>query len=238
MKIFSGVAFFILLPLAFSARAEPRLAMREGTKAFEQGQFTNAIARFDAAAEEAPAAQLDPGPARFNRGVALFHTHQWDAAYEAFSAAQKTADMKLQGIALYNAGVTRMKQVADALTSGSGTNLETHLTEAIELFGRSLLVYPNQPDTRTNLELALAQRAALQRAILSLQQALTNADQLIAAHEFSKANALLTNARQQLAPVLALGRPEAKTFEQYVERTGQIVEILTRSTNNPPALSP
>ncbi|MCO6401487.1 MAG: hypothetical protein J5I99_09715 [Verrucomicrobia bacterium] len=237
MKTQCTIVTLIFAGFALTASAEPRSAMREGTHAFEQGLFTNAVAAFDTAAQEAPSAGLDPGIARFNRGVALFRDKQWEPAHDTFLTAEKAADMEIQGMALYNAGVTRLHQVAEALNEGNGTNLEAHLNQAIDHFDRSLLIRPDQPNVRLNLEHALAQRAALHRAIVELQSSIQRADQLIIAHEFTQAHSLLTNANQRLAPILKLGRPEAKTFEQYLKRTGQIVQILEGSTNNPPAIS-
>lgn len=224
--------FLCLLAGAPLVHAEPRMALREGTRAFEEGHFTNAVAFFEMAAKEAPSAKLDPSVAHFNRGAAFFRDKQWDPACEAFLASSLTPDLERQALALYNAGVCRLQQVNKALETGDGTNLETHLNEAIDLFGKSLLVRPGQADARHNLEFALARKAALTAAIAELGLVLQNADQLVAAHQFPEAFNVLTQANKRLAPILKLGRPEAKTFEQLLERTGQIVQILNAPTNS------
>lgn len=219
------------------AHAEPRLAMREATRAFEKGLFTNAASLFETAAKEAPAAQLDPSVAQMNRGTALLRDKQLDAACEAFLAARLTSDLHQQGTALYNAGVCRLEQVQSGLQTGSVERLEQHLDEAIDLFGRSLLVLADNPDARHNLEIALAQKAALYAALAQLGITLQDAEKMLTAHNFTGMNELLTKAAERLAPVLKLGRPEAKTFEQFRERSGQIVQIINPPTNMPPAIT-
>lgn len=219
------------LGFATLAHAEPRLALRQGTRAFQEAHFTNAVALFETAAKEAPTAELDPSVAQLNQGAALFRDKQVDKAYDAFMAAQRTPDLAQQGLALYNAGVCRLTQFHDGLATGNGTNLEARLNESIDLFGKSLLVAPDRADTRHNLELALARRAALTAAFAELGNVLQNADQLLTSYNFEAAHDLLTKAHERLAPILKLGRPEAKTFEQYLERSGQIVEILHPTTN-------
>lgn len=236
MKI--SLSILALLIGASLAHAEPRMAMRDGTRTFEKGLFTNAVALFKTAAKEAPAAQLDPSVAQMNRGVALFRDKQLDAACEAFLAARLTSDLHQQGIALYNAGVCRLEQVQMGLETGSVDRLEEHLDQAIDLFGRSLLLLPNQPDTRHNLEVALAQKAALYAALAQLGITLQDAEKMLSAHNFTGMNDLLSKAAERLAPVLKLGRPEAKTFEQFRTRSGQIVQIINPSTNMPPAITP
>ncbi|MCZ7592484.1 MAG: hypothetical protein M5U15_10165 [Kiritimatiellae bacterium] len=73
MKI--SLSILALLIGASLAHAEPRIAMRDGTRAFEKGLFTNAVALFKTAAKEAPAAQLDPSVAQMNRGLRSFVTN-------------------------------------------------------------------------------------------------------------------------------------------------------------------
>ncbi|MCZ7592485.1 MAG: hypothetical protein M5U15_10170 [Kiritimatiellae bacterium] len=112
------------------------------------------------------------------------------------------------------------------------------MDQAIDLLGRSLLLLPNQPDTRHNLEVALAQKAALYAALAQLGITLQDAEKMLSAHNFTGMNDLLSKAAERLAPVLKLGRPEAKTFEQFRTRSGQIVQIINPSTNMPPAITP
>ncbi len=218
------------------AHADPRAAMREGFAAFERGEFAAAAAAFDKAEQQAGESGLDPTVPRFNKGVALFRQQRWDAAAAAFMEARLTPDLDRQARALYNAGCSRLKQVESALEAGEGRDLEKHLEEAIEWLGQSLLIRPDRPDARHQLERALATRERLSLYVVELASILQQADKWIAEYRFEDAHRLLATARERLAPALILPRPEVKSFEQALERTGQIVQIL--EAGEQPALAP
>ena len=216
------------------AHAEPRAAMRQGVRAFEAGTLSDAAAHFGQAAAAARPAGLDPSVAQFNRGVALYRDQLWDAAAESFLEARLTPDLALQALALYNAGSCRIRQVQSALEAGDGKTIEKHLAEAIDFLGQSLLIQPDQPDARHNLEVALAIRETLTAYVVELGAVVQQADRLVGSHQFPDAHRLLSGAKERLGPALKLPKPEVKTFEQLLERTGQIMQILEA----PPAAAP
>ncbi|HMP75776.1 MAG TPA: hypothetical protein PKE12_05705 [Kiritimatiellia bacterium] len=223
-----GIVIALLVTLAecTAARAEPRAAMRQGVRAFEAGKLSDAAAHFEQAAAEARPAGLDPSVAHFNRGVALYRDQLWDGAADAFLEARLTPDLTRQALALYNAGSCRIRQVQSALEIGEGKTIEKHLSEAIDFLGQSLLVRPDQPDVRHNLEVALAIRDALTAFVFELGTVVQQADRLVGQHQFPEAHRLLSGAQERLGPALKLPKPEVKSFEQLLERTGQIVQIL------------
>lgn len=220
------IALFLLLCTAIVARADPRVDMREGFRAFDKGEFAAAATAFEKAGATARESGLDPTVAQFNRGVALYRQSQWDAAADAFFEARLTPDLDRQARALYNAGTARLKQVEAAIEARDGQRIEQHLNEAIEWLGQSLLIRPNREDARHQLELALARRESLAMYVMELGRVAQTADQLIAQHQFEEAHGLLAAARERLAPALLLPKPEVKSFEQMLERTGQIVQII------------
>lgn len=226
------LAFFLLLGAAIAAHADPRVEMREGFRAFEKGEFAAAADAFEKAGASARESGLDPTVALFNRGVALYRQAQWDAAADAFFEARLTPNLDRQARALFNAGTARLKQVEAAIESREGRLIEQHLNEAIEWLGQSLLIRPDREDARHQLELALARQASLAMSVMELARVVQTADHLIAQHKFEEAHGLLAAARERLAPALLLPKPEVKSFEQVLERTGQIVQII-RSQQQP-----
>jgi tetratricopeptide (TPR) repeat protein len=225
-----------LLSACAAAFADPRVAMREGFEAFERGEFVEAAAAFGRAEQEAASSNLDPTVPRFNKGVALYRQQLWDAAASTFMEARLTPDLDRQARALYNAGCCRLRQVDAAIEAGDGRLIEQHLDEAIEWLGQSLLIRPDRADARIQLERALATRETFTLYLSELSALAQQADRLIGEHRFEEAHAALTVARERLGPALILPRPEVKSFEQTLERTGQIVQIL--KTEEHPALAP
>ena len=219
-------ALWIGLATISLADADPRKDLLAGTQALEQGQFTNAATLFSQAAQAAPAAGLDPAIAHFNRGVALYRDQQWDAACAAFNTARQTAHLPTQALALYNAAACRLQQGDAAWAAGQGALVEPYLNDALDWLGQSLALNPDQPDARYNLECAWARKAAWLAAMQELTAALQTADRLISAHQFPEALQALKATKERLVPALVPGIPQTKSFEQMLERTGQIVQIL------------
>lgn len=231
-----NIRFWPMLLIATIAHADPHVAMREGFRAFEAGDFAAAASAFEQAARSARDAGLDPTVAQFNEGVALFRQSLWDAAADAFMEARLTTDLDRQARALFNAGTARLRQVEAALEAQDGRLIEKHLEESIELLSQSLLIKPDQDDVRHQLELALARRESLALFVVELGRVAEAADRLISQHRFEEAHGLLAAARERLAPALILPKPEVKSFERVLERTGQIVQILqatAQPTNAP-----
>jgi tetratricopeptide (TPR) repeat protein len=225
MKRRFAIVFFSFNTLTV-AFGDPRVAMREGFEAFERGAFAAAAAAFERAEQEAESLRLDPSVPRFNKGVALYRQQLWDAAAATFLEARMTPNLDRQARALYNAACCRLRQVDAAIEMGDGRMLEQHLDEAIEWLGQSLLIRPDRDDARRQLERALAMKQTLALYLSELNMLAQRADRLIAEHRFEEAHTLLASARERLSPALILQRPEVKTFEQTLERTGQIVQIL------------
>ena len=230
----------LLAALPSFARAEgtaiapdARVAMRDGFAAFTNGQFQAAADAFDIAAQHAAAIERDPSVAHFNKGLALYRASQWDAAVEAFQAARQTRDLNRQALALYNAALCRLRQIDAAFAAKEGKQLERHFTEALDFLDQSLLLSPNNPDARHNLELTLRRLRALQAAAGELGVVVQTAEGLVGRHQFPEAFQLLEKAQTRLAPALLLPRPEAKTFEQLREKSGQIAQILEAAPTAP-----
>lgn len=218
----------LLLP-ALTVAADPLAHMKEGMQKFQRGQFAEAAEAFRRAAEGAAQKQLDPAVARFNRGVALFRQGEYEQALQAFLEAAATTDLDLQALSYYNAACARLRQFETAVERQEGSSLERHLAEAVAFLDRSLLLKPDQPDARHQLEYALALQESLDLALIRLEEALGRAETLIAQHRFEEAHSLLLQIRQSTGPALLLPRADKPRFDRLLERTGQIVQILKGS---------
>jgi tetratricopeptide (TPR) repeat protein len=234
-------AFLLLLltmatHLANAAGPAARPVFRDGLKAHEAQDFTRAAELFAQAGRQAPLEKLDPAVACHNEGHALYRAGKFDEAFAAFSRARQTTDLALQAKALYGAATCRIRQVALALEMKQGEYIEPYLAEAQALYEQALLLSPSDMDTKINLELVQAQRAALQRGVEQLQLVISQAGSALDQYRFEQAHALLQDAQQKLAPVLALPRPEAKSFQTLLQRCEQVLGILHQA--EPPAPAP
>ena len=115
--------------------------VRKGNKAFENEQWGDAAAAYDAAREQQPDAFIP----RFNTGTALMQGGDADGAAQALvEAAQSTEDPLQQSDALYNLGNLLMD--AGQFQEAAGTYIE------------SLKRQPNRTDAVYNLNRALEQQ--------------------------------------------------------------------------------
>lgn len=217
---------------ANAAGPAARPALREGVAAHQAQDFARAAELFARAGQQAPLEKLDPAVAYYNEGHALYRAGKFDEAFAAFSRARQTTDLALQAKALYGAATCRIRQVAAAAEMKQGEYIEPYLAESQTLYEQALLLAPADMDTKINLELVQAQRAALQRGVELLQLVINQAGTALDEYRFEQAHALLQDAQQRLAPVLALPRPEAKSFQTLLQRCEQVLGIL-RQTETP-----
>lgn len=226
MKIMMAIALAVLpLRTAFAA-PDARHEMQRGDRLFQKGEFSAAAGAYESAANGAGALDLDPAAPLFNSGLAKWRAGDQEAAVSAFLAATRTPDLKLQRDAFYNAGTARLLHVQQNLQHGSASNVLDHLAQAIDGLDRALLLQPDRADARHNLEIALAYRAALLNALARLTGALSTAGRQVAQHQFPEAHETLAQAGKELAHALPLKPDTQKKFEQLLERTGQIADIL------------
>lgn len=121
------------------AGQEGRREVEAGNRLYEEGRFQEAHARYLEALKKVPGLPV----ARFNEGSALYQSHEFQRAMEAFLDAAEEADPEWQADALYNLGNALIRQQQPG--------------PAVEAYKQSLRLDPRDQDAKHNLELALQQ---------------------------------------------------------------------------------
>jgi Ca-activated chloride channel family protein len=162
-----------LLP-ALGWAASPRELIEDGNAHYAGGRFAEALARYEQAAEDAPAqfaAEL-----LHNRAAALFKLGRRDDARELWTWVRDRGDATLAARAAYNLGNCHYAEALEALQAAAGQPgvqgqvdagaVLDSLDAAIERYREAVELDGELVDARANLELAHALREDL-RAQLS-----------------------------------------------------------------------
>ena len=126
-------------------------AVARGNEHLAKGQHKEALAAYDEAARELPD---DPG-VQLDRGLALLATGKVGEARDAFRrAAAGNAPKELRGKALYNMGLTFLREGEQAAQAEDLDGARKMNEEAVDAFKGSLRAQPSERDAAWNLELA------------------------------------------------------------------------------------
>ena len=135
MKLIVTILF--LLPLLATAQDE-NAAIRDGNKAYRQGQFDKAMPAYQKAIQQNPKNTV----AQYNLGNARFRTNNFTEADNSFDDAISTStDNTFKERSFYNKGVSLSKQ--------------KKLEESIAAWKNALKLDPADEDARFNLQKAL-----------------------------------------------------------------------------------
>lgn len=115
----------------------PQPEVERGLRAYEKGEFTEALRLFDEAKQKLP----DSARVEFNRGVALYKLGRLEEAKAAFGRAAEVDTGELQGRDYYNLG-----------NAWAGLHDDR---QAIRAFRRALVLNPADEQARHNLEVLL-----------------------------------------------------------------------------------
>lgn len=147
--------WIVQILLAGSAIADaPRSAMKEGLRAYDDGQFQEAAEAFHRAAEQAGDTRLNPARALYNRANALYQQDRFEEAAQAYQEALRSTDLELQQSSHYNRGNAFLSQ---AYAQAEAQQLDTAkgLTErALDSYRNALTLNPDDRDAKINHELA------------------------------------------------------------------------------------
>ncbi len=142
-----GVVPWLLISSAF-AEDTPRSSMRAGLKAYEQGDYTNAVTHLKKTALEFP------GVGNYNLGNAQYRAGEFEAAAESYTEALRTSDVELQAKAYFNRGAALLARTT-ALTGQEQIGTAIQLAfEAMDQFEKSLLLAPDDLEAKQNFERA------------------------------------------------------------------------------------
>ncbi len=129
------VALFIA---SGTARASSYQTMKQGTEAYQQGNYDESLSRFQEGRIESPD---DPG-VRFNLSSAQYQTNKLDEAAKGFEAIiSQSNDPKLKQKAFYNLGNTAFRQ--------------GNFQASADNYRKALELDPSDLDAKQNLEFVL-----------------------------------------------------------------------------------
>lgn len=207
------LAACVLLPAV--AGASPASAL----KAFNAGQFTNALTEYQRLLTEQTKQQKPEDPRlHFNAGAVAYRATNYPAAIQHFTSVLSAPDIKLQAKAYYNLGNVhfRLGQQAEDLDK-----LEEFWKEAINQYQHVLVLEKSDPDATFNLAFVEAQvkQIALLRELA--RQAKAAADTATRQRNYRRAREIMEQLLQ--------GNAAAKPFEEFTKKLKDIDEIANPS---------
>ncbi len=138
--------------------------VKEGNKLLAEGKYEAALAVYDKAAAELP----DSPVVAYNRGLALYRLGRFDKAERVMQDALKSGNPELEAKAKYNLGrcahesaITRKDSLQEAVNE---------VSRAIRFYQDALQLAPDDPDAKTNLDLAERFRAFLEQRLEEQKQ--------------------------------------------------------------------
>ena len=139
--------------------------VREGNRLLEEGNFGEALSKYDAAKSQLP----DAPEVAYNRGLALYRLGRYGESESAFQDALKPGNPELEARARYNLG-----RSAHAAAVGNRENLPEAINDlgrAIGFYNDALQLTPRDDEARLNKEAAERLRAYLEKKLEAEQQA-------------------------------------------------------------------
>lgn len=141
--------------------------VERGNEHLAKGQHKEALAAYDEAARELPD---DPG-VQLDRGLALLGAGKLGEAREAFRrAAAGNAPKELRAKALYNMGLTFLKDGEQASQAEDLDGARKLFEESVEAFKGSLRAQPGNKDASWNFEIAKRRLADVKKKQEEKQQ--------------------------------------------------------------------
>ncbi len=195
-------------------------AIREGNRAYQQGEFEKAVAYYQQVIKQDP----QDAVAQFNLGDAYYRLGKYTEAARAFEQATLSEDTTLKQWAYFNLGNTYFQL--------------QQFQKAVNYYQKALQLNPADFDSKFNLELAL-KRLRQQKQHPSQQEQPQKqppkmepsafakrlkelAEQLIAQHRYTEAYQLMLQGLQKDKTVAA--------FQDFIQRLGDVVEVLNQSS--------
>ena len=141
----SSIAILFITASTGHAEETPRSAMRKGLKAYNAGDYTNAVTLLEKTVLEFP------GTGNYNMGNAYYRMGEYEKAAECYEEALRTTDLKLQANACFNRGNALLAQTT-VMTEPEqiGQAIECAF-QAMAMFEQSLLLHPEDLQAKQKL---------------------------------------------------------------------------------------
>lgn len=91
----------------------------------------------------------------FDRGLALYHLKQWDAAVGAFDEVREAKDQGMKAMSYFHIGNVHARKALDAEAAGLAEDAKAAWEAAVAAYENCLLIDPDHADAKHQLEIAL-----------------------------------------------------------------------------------
>jgi Ca-activated chloride channel family protein len=210
--VVAALAGFLILPAA--VKASPA----DAWKAYQAGNYTNALAEFTQLAQT----QTNDLRLIFNAGAAAYRATNYDLAQKLFEQAALSPDLKLQQAAFYNLGNTQFQMAKQAKDLDG---LEKGFEAAAKIYARAVNLNTNDVDAAFNLKFAQSAVEQIKAIKAALQNAKGSADLAVQRAEFHRALEIMQALEQKY-------QIAAKQFEEFTKKL-QNIDAIENPHENP-----
>ncbi|MEI6890748.1 MAG: tetratricopeptide repeat protein [Pontiella sp.] len=210
----------VLLGSALTVYAEdsPRASMRKGLKAYQNGDYTNAISQLKKTIVEFP----DRG--NFNLGNAHYRAGDFETAEHSFNEALRSGDLELQAMAYFNRGNALLARTT-ALTQTEQINLAIELAfQATDMYEKAILLQPDDLEAKQNFERAGQLRLQLEYNLGRWY--FEQAEQLLPQYKAKNAQQNYRLAQKQFKHILANVDPTHSESQHYLPLIHERLDML------------
>ncbi len=234
-----GLAAWALLAAPCGAQSA-RVNMAAGRRAYEQAAsapdeaqkavlYAQAASNFLAAAVAAAAQKLDPAPAYYDQGNALYRQGRLADARAAWEQALRTSDLALQAQSYYNQGTALFRQLSAQPQPEPPTYDQTlkALDTIMELYEKAMLLNPAALDYKVNYEIVQRTKAALIQARMTITGLLDDSRRRVKQGQFAAAQAMLEKALAQplVRQVMEVDKDLGKKVQEVQQKFQELIRL-------------
>lgn len=219
----SALALLLCGTLAARAEESPRSAMRKGLKAYQTGNYTNAVEWLEKAVPQFPETT------HYNLGNAYYRQGAFEQAADHFNEALRSEDLALQAKAYYNRGNALLAQTT-ALTEKEQIGVAIELAfRAQGMYRKALLLAPDDLDAKQNFERAQRLRLQLEHDLgrwyyEHAESLLTQFKAKAARDNYNMAKQQFEHILENVDPTHAESKRMLPIIEERLEMLGRAVE--------------
>ena len=216
--------------IAVSASADTaRNAMRAGEELMGEEDYSAAAVKFVEAAELAPGQNLEPSPAWFNAGNAMYRAGNYEEASSHYHRALDSDEVELQARIYHNLGNIDMIAADAALDMDQDAVAAlSSYEQALENYERAIVLDPEYLDPKFNYELSQLRMARLFGFVGSLEADLRRARDMAREREYQDAAELLHRKMEDHRLAFQLEPDLEERYQELLQRNSELAEIIQR----------
>ena len=204
--------------LTVHSEETPRSSMRKGLKAYQAGDYTNAVQFLEKTVLEFP------NIGNYNLGNAHYRNGDFEKAEQAFNEALRTTDLELQAKAYFNRGNALLAQTT-VMTGPEQIGLAAELAfRALDMFEKTILLDPEDLAAKQNHERAQQLRLTLEYT--KGKWLFDHAESLLQEYKAKDAQRNYQQAKVQFEHLLENVDPKHGESKQYLPKIAERLKLL------------